>query len=61
MLDINPDALIDVMYEFVTETNIDALLGRKPFDCIIDGTDSVADKSVSNCFFTTSTIYIFLL
>lgn len=62
MLDINPHAHIDIIYDFVTPENIYSLLGSSPndspsehkmrnkFDCIIDAADKVADKAVSSKF-----------
>lgn len=62
MMDINPHAHIEIIYDFITPDNIYSLLGtpssgppsqslsarnRPRFDVILDAADKVADKAVS--------------
>jgi tRNA A37 threonylcarbamoyladenosine dehydratase len=65
MIDINPHAEINVIYDFIREDNIWQVIqpnvvnnnisdnidviGERRFDCIIDAVDGVADKAVKLC------------
>ncbi len=42
---INPDCLVEPVHDFVRPENLDALVGNKKFDFVIDAIDSVRDKT----------------
>lgn len=42
---INPDCFVEPLQDFVRPENLDALVGNRNFDFVIDAIDSVRDKT----------------
>ena len=49
LLDINPEADINIMYDFIRADNIYSIMNRlnRTINCMIDAADGVSDKAVS--------------